>query len=236
MTAGRASRTVGRDGRRTAARADEQFAADGSDGDGQQGNSLTANDGTWNNSPTSFDYLWQRCDSGAACVSSGPTRTPTRSGPAMSVIRSACGDRTQCGRGERAAQSAASAAVLPPVPTNASPPTIMGKAQQGVILTVFGDTWNNSPTSFHYQWEDCNTGGSSCSATGTNSSSYSLTASDVGQTIRVVETASNSGGTSAPVTSSASSVVLPPAPTNTTPPAILGIAQQGHTLTEGGDA
>src|SRR3954454_3320896 len=42
------------------------------------GSTLTANDGTWANSPTSFTYQWQRCASdGRSCgdITAGTTKT-----------------------------------------------------------------------------------------------------------------------------------------------------------------
>src|SRR5207302_8962753 len=49
-----------------------------------------------------------------------------------------------------------------PVPVNSSPPTITGTAQQGQTLTEHHGTWTNEPTSFAYQWLQCNTTGISC--------------------------------------------------------------------------
>src|SRR6202011_5133354 len=57
-------------------------------------------------------------------------------------------------------------------------------------------------------------------------------AGDVGHKLRVQETASNAGGSSAPATSEATPVVAGPTPINTKPPTIIDPAQQGQTLTE----
>src|SRR6476646_7456151 len=50
-------------------------------GTAQQGQTLTASNGSWTNSPTGFSYQWQRCDSGGAnCapISSAPASTYSR--------------------------------------------------------------------------------------------------------------------------------------------------------------
>ena len=45
-------------------------------------------------------------------------------------------------------------------------------------------TWSNNPTGFGYVWEDCDSSGNNCTAiTGASSNSYTLQASDVGDTI-----------------------------------------------------
>ena len=55
-------------------------------------------------------------------------------------------------------------------------------------------------------------GANNCSAiTGATSQTYTLTAADVGHTIRVQETASNAGGSSSPATSSQVGPVTPAA-------------------------
>ena len=119
-----------------------------------------------------------------------------------------------------------SAAVTPepPVPSATSPaPTISGTATVGQTLTESHGGWSNNPTSYGYQWEDCDSSGSSCSAiNGATDQTYTLTASDVGHTIRVRETATNAGGTSTPASSSATAVVAAGANPKATCTAISG--------------
>src|SRR5439155_5409068 len=94
-------------------------------------------------------------------------------------------------------------------------------------------TWTNNPTSYTYQWQQCDSGGANCTAiAGATSQTYVPVAADVGHTLRVQETASNAGGSSSPATSAQTAVVTPPPPSNTSPPTISGTAQQGQTLTE----
>lgn len=82
----------------------------------------------------------------------------------------------------------------------------------GVTLRASNGTWTNNPTSFGYLWEDCNSGGTGCgTAAGspTNQTTYVVVSGDVGHTIRVVVTATNSAG-SASQTSAATGVVTAP--------------------------
>lgn len=80
----------------------------------------------------------------------------------------------------------------------ASSPFIVGHK-----LSTTNGQWNNSPTSFTYQWQDCNLLGEACTnIIGATGSSYILTTGDVGHTIKVVIKATNAGG-SASQTSSA---------------------------------
>ena len=84
---------------------------------------------------------------------------------------------------------------LPPV--NLGAPDISGTPQQGQALTTSDGTWLGSPSSYAYQWEDCNSSGGSCSGiSGATSGSYTLGSSDVGHTIVAVVTATNAGGSS----------------------------------------
>jgi len=84
-------------------------------------------------------------------------------------------------------------------------PSISGSTVEGERLTATAGTWTGSPTSYAYQWEDCNTSGESCSQiSGATASSYKLARGDVGHKVRVAVTASNAGGStralSAPTT------------------------------------
>src|SRR4029077_1564139 len=112
-------------------------------------------------------------------------------------------------------------------------PTISGTAQQGQTLTESHGTWTNNPTSYAYQWQQCDALGNSClPISGATHQTYVPVAGDVGHAIRVQETATNAGGSSAPATSAATAAVVPPVPVNTSSPTISGTAQQGQTLTE----
>ena len=135
------------------------------------------------------------------------------------------------------AASSSTVALLPPTtpallaPTNTAPPAISGTPTQGQTLTTSDGSWNNLPTSFSYQWEDCDSAGASCTGiTGATANSYTLTANDVGHTIRATVTASNLLG-SGTATSDATSTVAQLAPASTALPSISGTATQGQTLT-----
>ncbi len=93
-------------------------------------------------------------------------------------------------------------------PSNTALPTISGTAQTGQTLTASTGSWTESPTSYAYQWERCDSTGANCAnVSGATSSTYLLGSADVGYTIRVAVTATNSVGASAPATSNATAVV-----------------------------
>ncbi len=101
---------------------------------------------------------------------------------------------------------------LPPV--NTAAPSISGTAQQGQTLRTSDGSWSNGATGIGYAWQDCNSSGGACAAiAGASSASYTLSAADVGHTIRAVVTATNAGGTTT-ATSPATAVVTA---TTTTP-------------------
>jgi hypothetical protein len=94
------------------------------------------------------------------------------------------------------------------VPADVSPPTISGTADAGQVLSELHGTWSNGTTSFAYQWERCNGAGGNCQViTHATSRTLSLTAVDVGSTIRVLETASNASGSGLAATSKPTSAV-----------------------------
>jgi hypothetical protein len=118
-------------------------------------------------------------------------------------------------------------------PVNTSPPTITGTTQQGKTLTEHHGSWTNEPTSYSYQWLQCESLGGSClPIAGATSQTYVATAADVGHTLKVEEIASNAGGPGSPATSPATAQVEPPPiPVNISAPTIVGTAQQGQALT-----
>ncbi|MGA7705362.1 MAG: hypothetical protein WB998_10760 [Solirubrobacteraceae bacterium] len=92
-------------------------------------------------------------------------------------------------------------------PHNSVVPSVGGALTVGDVLSATKGTWSGNPTSYAYQWQDCNGSGASCSnIASATASAYTLKTSDVGHTMRVVVTATNAGG-STPATSAASTVV-----------------------------
>jgi RHS repeat-associated protein len=136
-------------------------------------------------------------------------------------------------------------------PANTVLPNISGTAEAGVTLTASTGTWTGSPVpSYTYQWKSCNSLGEGCmNISGATGSSYELTEAEVGGTVVVSVTASNSAG-SVSAASSATAVVAPaatrlPLPTacavNATPKACIeaaltaGFAEEEIAVNEYGD-
>jgi hypothetical protein len=113
------------------------------------------------------------------------------------------------------------------VPINIKPPVLSGTAAEGQTLTFAHGLWENSPTSYLDEWGLCGATGviTTCHTVATGPS-FTLTAADVGHTIRVREYASNSSGESAqPGISLATGLVSAAAPVVASPvvPAAVGV-------------
>ncbi len=94
-----------------------------------------------------------------------------------------------------------------PVPLNSVLPVISGTPQGGRTLTASNGTWTGAPTSYSYQWKDCNSSGASCTAiVGATADEYTLTEADLAHTIRVAVVAHNASGESAPAESGQTAV------------------------------
>ena len=84
-----------------------------------------------------------------------------------------------------------------PAPANATPPRITGDPVQGATLVVSTGAWTHDPTSFAFQWRECNTSGQSChDIPGAIKPTYVAADFNIGFTIRVVVTATNAAGSS----------------------------------------
>ena len=83
---------------------------------------------------------------------------------------------------------AAPAAAAPPV--NTSPPTITGTPRVGETLTAQNGTWENSPSTFTYQWQRCDANGAAApNIAGATAKTYQIVNADAGDTLRVRVTA-----------------------------------------------
>ena len=110
-------------------------------------------------------------------------------------------------------------------PGNTGLPTITGTAQQGQTLTASRGSWSGSPTAYAYRWQHCYWRCSNIK--GATGSSYPVQASDVGDTIDVVVTATNAGGSASANSAKTTKVGRMASPTNITAPSLTGAAQAG---------
>ena len=114
-------------------------------------------------------------------------------------------------------------------PTNMTAPSVVGTPVVGRPIGADVGVWSALPSSYTYQWSRCN-GGSCANISGATNEAYTPTSSDMGLTLELTVTATNTSGTSSAVTSAASGTVVSP-PISVTAPTIAGSAIIGQTLT-----
>jgi len=100
------------------------------------------------------------------------------------------------GRSVRATVSVSVSNGVATAPTWSVPPSVSGTAVTGQTLTSSTGTWDGtSPMTYSYQWQRCDSSGSSCATiSGATGSSYVVSSADQGSTLRSQVTASNSAG------------------------------------------
>lgn len=205
------------------------------DGVAMDGVSLVTDGGFWSGTaPIATGLQWRRCDSlGATCTDiAGATTDHYEAGPAdvghtLRVAATASNVVTTT-----VSTSMPSDVVAASAPNSASAPRISGTAANGSELTAGHEGWaGTAPLTYTYQWEQCDASGDGCTTIpGATDATLTLTADLIGSTIRVVETASNLGG-SATATSDATSEVKVSLPRRPTLALIAGVAADGITLT-----
>ena len=201
-------------------------------GTAQQGQKLTVTKGTWTDATavTVTDH-WERC-TGATCTAIAGATAASYTLVAADVGKTIeVAETGKATDGSTIVDSAPTAVVTAKGgPTSQSPPMIAGAAQVGSVLTLTQGTWTPAPTKITDQWQRCNAQGAAC-ANVAGSSSFTVTAADVGFTLRVAETATDAGGSST-ADSAPTLVVTSPVggPQNLTAPTVSGQSEEGQTL------
>ena len=227
------------DGLRAVARPAHEHGLPTLIGMAKQGATVAASSGVWNTTtPVVFTYQWQLCDAaGENCVDVGGAGAATRTLAAEAVghtVRVVVTATSAAGSQTAASEVSAVVVAIPAnAPRNTAPPTLRGETRVGQRLRVDKGAWNGaSRIRFTYEWQRCDaTGGSCVPVARVTGARYRLTVADANKTIRVIVTASNTGGTNTAVSKQTIVVTGPTAPTNTREPQISGGAVVGSTLT-----
>jgi hypothetical protein len=170
-------------------------------GTAQAGQTLTATNGTWTNSPTGFTYQWNRA--GAAINGATASTYLLATADIGSIITCSVIAMNAIGS-SAAATSLGTAAVIDIAPAITTAPALSGTPQVGVPFTATAGVWTHNPTFIARQWKSA---GVNATGAGATTLTYTPVAGDVGNTLTITETATNSGG-SASSTSSASASVI----------------------------
>lgn len=176
------------------------------------GEALTAQNGTWDNSPTEYRYRWLRCNPGGNSCALLPADGKTyRVGQAdvgntMRVrVTAVNADGATNARSEQTGVVGSNAAPL----SNTARPTITGEARVGQELMATEGTWTGNPTSFAFQWQRCDVDSFTCAnATGATGRTYGVRLADLGFRLRVEVTA-RKDDRSGTALSAATAVVAP---------------------------
>ena len=190
----------------------------------QQGQTLTTSNGSWTGYPSpSFAYQWKR---GGVDISGATSQTYTLVSGDVAENITVTVTATN-GSGSASATSVAVGPVIIAAPVNTVAPVVSGTTTEGQTLSVTNGTWNNTPSSYAYQWKR---GGVAIS--GATSSTYVLVTADVGATISCDVTAANAGGSTPQGSNSVGpiSAASVPVPVNTAAPVISGTPTVGQTL------
>jgi outer membrane protein OmpA-like peptidoglycan-associated protein len=112
--------------------------------------------------------------------------------------------------GSAVAWSTLSATVPPAVPLAVAPPSVAGTPVAGTTIVATAATWEGADQ-VRRVWERCDDRGACTAIRGTSGLQYRVAAADIGSTLRVAETATNSVGTSRSTSSRTGRVDAPEA-------------------------
>jgi hypothetical protein len=182
------------------------------------GRTLTASTGTWvGGAGIAYGFQWERCNAmGTGCLqipgASASTYVVTLDDVASSLVASVTATNAN---GIASVPTDPSAIVGTEysdpgagTPGSTIAPRILGETVVGSTLTVSSGGFVGTDLTYAYQWQRCNTSGTTCAPIGgAGTASYRAVQPDVGSTIRVFVTASNDNGSATGVSEVTSAVV-----------------------------
>jgi surface antigen len=188
----------------------------------QVGSTLTTSKGTWSASNLTFHYQWLANGTpiaGATAKSFKPTAAQLAKHLRAKVTATKSGAHSGTAKTDR------TPSVAPGVFVSSGAPTVSGTPQVGVQLSATTGIWSPAGA-YTFRWY-----ANGNAIVGATTSTFTPTAAQLGDKIRVKVTAAAAGYTSLRVKSDATAVVLPGRFTTTTQPSITGTPQVDQVLT-----
>ncbi len=195
---------------------------------------LNATSGSWNGADVTVVYRWQRsADSGTTWTDiAGATRA------AYTVAAADEGDVVRAlvtatnPDGSVAAGSAPTPVIQADTPVNVAIPVVLGTPSLGAALSTDHGSWTpvGDNLTYAYAWQRGDAVNGYTTIAGATAATYTTVSADVGESIRVVVTATNVDG-SLSATSAPSQTVQPPPVNSTAPAAPTGTYMNGYILT-----
>ncbi len=176
------------------------------------GQTLSTDDGVWWGYPFPVvTRAWQRCDAAGACAA-----VPYGSDQAYRVRHTDVGWRLRVSvsvasiLGTGVASSTLTAVVPPAPPLAIAAPIVGGAPVVGVAISSVPATWEGAAT-VRRSWERCGADGACTAIPSASGLSYRVAAADLGRTLRLTETATNSIGVSRTASAATTRVEAPQA-------------------------
>jgi len=196
-------------------------------GTAQQGQTLTATTGVWTgDTPISYAFQWQRCDSvGATCGAIAGATTNhfvVAAGDVGGTLRVVVAAKNASGTSSAASAPTAKITLPGSAPSATKQPDPHGTFQIGHTINVDTGSWTGTaPLSYSFQWQRCSPSGNGCNnVSGATGQTFLLSAADFGLRLRALVTATNSIGSASSNSNLTPVITAPGAPTNTASPSI----------------
>jgi PKD repeat protein len=209
-------------------------------GEASANHQLTADPGIWTGTgEITYAYQWQHCnEAGESCTNiteaTGETYRPTaaNAGQTIEVQVTVTGPEGTATADSPATTPVSSEATAP---LDLIAPSIEGDLTTGETLSADPGTWVGSePITYTYQWQACSEETESCTnISGATASTYTLTESEIGESVALTVTATNSTGSSSETVYETEPIGAAGPPAAVEGPVIEGSAQVGDQVFAG---
>jgi len=200
-----------------------------------QGQTLTVTPAAWTSTSASVTYSWERCNAnGRICApiagAAGATYVSVAADVGHALV--AVATATAAGKTQTAFSVASDSIAAPPALAATTAPAVTGTLKAGQQLTATAGVWTGTaPITYTFQWYRCDAGGAHCSSVhGATKPTYRVVAADVGKTIGLTVTATDTTGTSQPAYASLAGPIAASTATLASSSAPK-VTTQGQTLT-----